>query len=297
MISRQWLPSNFKTFCRHFFRVAADACLLSVTLLSTLGYQILQSSFPSRARQLFWGSFFIYSILDIFYAFCSSPQSFCSAYMLSFFVIKFLVTFGILVILNINVDRLQSELLDTPIHLHYLIFPKIKLYRSLRFAIAIFLSLPIFYIIINVTVLSWYTHTVITALLEETMFFVLAIYLFLLFFPSERTNLSFFRYLCDRNHVLEFWKNEPHTHEVREEVDGNQPEQEDQIHSPPPAGPPLRQESEDPPRLSSAPISATPDAPRSERSQLEDTNYGNYLAFVEPDIEDEVDDADNLKMN
>ena len=111
---------------RHVLRVGTDACLVAVTLMAALGHSILKSSFPVRAKQLFWGSFSVYMLLDFMYAFCSSPLSFCSAYMLSFFVIKFLVTFGVLVILNIHVDRLQSDLLDIPAHLHHVVFPKIR---------------------------------------------------------------------------------------------------------------------------------------------------------------------------
>jgi phosphotransferase system glucose/maltose/N-acetylglucosamine-specific IIC component len=73
-------------------------------LLVSLGWRIIRHDLNPRERQFFSGGFSLYAILDFMRRICT--EGLCTAYLLSFYVVKFLILFCILVAINSNIGTL-----------------------------------------------------------------------------------------------------------------------------------------------------------------------------------------------
>ena len=97
----------------------------------------------------------------------------------------------------------------------------------MRFAVMIYLALPVFFIIMNVTVVSWASQATLNAVLEESLVLFMCTYFFVLFFPSERTNSCIFQYVSPQNQLENYW--DPEERERREEREENENEEQDAL--------------------------------------------------------------------
>eukprot|EP00009_Paramoeba_aestuarina_P014098 CAMPEP_0201543198 /NCGR_PEP_ID=MMETSP0161_2-20130828/72463_1 /ASSEMBLY_ACC=CAM_ASM_000251 /TAXON_ID=180227 /ORGANISM="Neoparamoeba aestuarina, Strain SoJaBio B1-5/56/2" /LENGTH=156 /DNA_ID=CAMNT_0047950943 /DNA_START=577 /DNA_END=1044 /DNA_ORIENTATION=+ len=116
--------------------------------------------------------------------------------------------------INVHIDQLQSDLLDLPVHLHYILYPKLKLYESMKLAVMAFVAVPMFIAMMGGTVLTWNSKQYMGVIGEQGAFLVMSIYYFLLFLPSERTNSTIFQYII-RGQIIEFWRPNIYTHPPR----------------------------------------------------------------------------------
>jgi hypothetical protein len=82
------------------FDTLSGSLVLCVMLLIALGWRIARVINP-RERQFLSGGFSLYAIFDFMKRFCS--ENLCTAYLLSFYVVKFLILFCILVAINSNI--------------------------------------------------------------------------------------------------------------------------------------------------------------------------------------------------
>jgi hypothetical protein len=82
------------------FDTLSSALVLCIMLLIALGWRITRVINP-RERQFLSGGFSLYAIFDFMKRFCS--ENLCTAYLLSFYVVKFLILFCILVAINSNI--------------------------------------------------------------------------------------------------------------------------------------------------------------------------------------------------
>jgi hypothetical protein len=82
------------------FDTVSGALVLCIMLLIALGWRITRVLNP-RERQFLSGGFSLYAIFDFMKRFCS--ENLCTAYLLSFYVVKFLILFCILVAINSNI--------------------------------------------------------------------------------------------------------------------------------------------------------------------------------------------------
>jgi hypothetical protein len=135
--------------------IVSGGTFLGVLLLMSLGWGITREALTRREKQLFWGVFVLYLIFGLLHSICETP-SLCQGYLLSFYVIKFLITFCIIVAMNANIERLRSGNLDlsrptTPTELYL----KLKIFCNIRWAFLACLVLPIALMLIDLTVLSW----------------------------------------------------------------------------------------------------------------------------------------------
>lgn len=76
--------------------VFGDTSFLLILLLVSLGYSIVGEGLNARVKVLFFGCFGMYFGFRILYAICMD-SSICSIFLLSFKVIKFIITFGIII--------------------------------------------------------------------------------------------------------------------------------------------------------------------------------------------------------
>jgi large-conductance mechanosensitive channel len=77
-------------------------------LLISMGWTITIDDMGGRPRQFFVLAFALFLIFRTLYAFCRQP-ALCPAYVLSFRLIKFLITFAIIIALNQTVERLRIQ--------------------------------------------------------------------------------------------------------------------------------------------------------------------------------------------
>jgi hypothetical protein len=98
--------SDFGTFSTwthvlsQIFDTISSALVHCVMLLISLGWKITRLINP-RERQFLSGAFSLYAIFDFMQRFCT--ENLCTAYLLSFYVVKFLILFCILVAINSNI--------------------------------------------------------------------------------------------------------------------------------------------------------------------------------------------------
>jgi branched-subunit amino acid ABC-type transport system permease component len=88
------------------FDTVSSALLHCVMLLISLGWKITRVINP-RERQFLSGAFSLYAIFDFMQRFCT--ENLCTAYLLSFYVVKFLILFCILVAINSNIGTLVVD--------------------------------------------------------------------------------------------------------------------------------------------------------------------------------------------
>eukprot|EP00286_Rhodomonas_abbreviata_P021093 CAMPEP_0181303940 /NCGR_PEP_ID=MMETSP1101-20121128/8854_1 /TAXON_ID=46948 /ORGANISM="Rhodomonas abbreviata, Strain Caron Lab Isolate" /LENGTH=448 /DNA_ID=CAMNT_0023409603 /DNA_START=202 /DNA_END=1545 /DNA_ORIENTATION=- len=152
-----------------FGSICADAAFLGMLLLMSLGYTITRESLSRRERQLFWGFFSLYGLFGLLHSVCTSPI-YCQGFLLAFYVVKFLITFCIIVAMNANIERLRVGNLDlprpfTPTQLYL----KLLIFHNIRWAFFAVLIFPILLMFVEVAVLSW-EQSWVGPLLQELLY-------------------------------------------------------------------------------------------------------------------------------
>jgi hypothetical protein len=175
----------------------AHLTLLTVILSLSLGYKIFKRHFSPQAKSMLWGFFSLFGFMDVVDTLCPTPYIYCS----TFLVMKTLLMCGVVVILQGNVSRLQQCVVNLPVHLHYLIHPKLRLFRRFRFVLLLYLCAPLV-VICSFVVISWSAWNVILTALDEFLLLVVCVSLYVLLLPSEITNLSLYQFLDDDNNVV-----------------------------------------------------------------------------------------------
>lgn len=138
-----------------FGAICADAGFLGLLLLMSLGYTITRESLTRRERQLLWGFFVLYGLFGLLHSVCTAPV-YCQGFLLAFYVVKFLITFCIIVAMNANIERLRAGNLDlhrpfSPTQLYL----KLLIFHNIRWAFFAVLVFPILLMFVEVAVLSW----------------------------------------------------------------------------------------------------------------------------------------------
>lgn len=95
--------STWSHIFSQIFDTISTALVHCVMLLISLGWRIARVINP-RERQFLSGGFLLYAIFDFMKRFCS--ENLCTAYLLSFYVVKFLILFCILVAINSNIGTM-----------------------------------------------------------------------------------------------------------------------------------------------------------------------------------------------
>jgi len=98
------MVSMWSHIVSQIFDTISSALVNCVMLLISLGWRITRYDLNPRERQFFSGGFSLYAIFDFMRRFCT--EGLCTAYLLSFYVVKFLILFCILVAINSNIGTL-----------------------------------------------------------------------------------------------------------------------------------------------------------------------------------------------
>lgn len=169
----------------HYVAAVSDAGFLATLMLISLGWRVTRVGLTGRERRLFILSFAVYLLLRFSYASCldgtprMSPHNaatamtssdsmttsssghvgsaVCSAFVLGYSVIGFLITFGIIVALNGNIERLRAIYIDSTTwrSVQYLSRRNLHRFWKFRWSLLSYLVLPIIFVLSEITLLSW----------------------------------------------------------------------------------------------------------------------------------------------
>lgn len=92
--------------------VTADSMFVAFQLLVALGWVIMRDSLELRERHLFVGGFLLFEVFEVLYVMCDDPENLCTAYMLSYMVVKLLNVLAMLIALSTRIEYLQRKRLD-----------------------------------------------------------------------------------------------------------------------------------------------------------------------------------------
>uniref|UniRef100_A0A7S4PFB1 GOST seven transmembrane domain-containing protein n=1 Tax=Guillardia theta TaxID=55529 RepID=A0A7S4PFB1_GUITH len=149
--------------------IMTNAVFLALLLLISLGWTITRDRLTKREKQLFWVFFSMYGVFGLMHSICNDPN-YCQSFLLAFYVVKFLITFCIIVALNANLERLRAGTLElsrplTPTQLYC----KILIFYNVRWTFLAILVFPIALMFVEVAVLTW-EQAWIGILLQEILY-------------------------------------------------------------------------------------------------------------------------------
>jgi hypothetical protein len=155
----------------------AESAFSAFLLWTALGWSLLRPRMTRREIQLFVSTFGVYIGIGILQKIGCSP-TFCSAYALSYYVIRFLITFGIIVGTNHNIERLRGMVADHSWAVARHCQTKLLLYRRFRWTFLFFLVAPLLLLFLEFALFRW-SQTWLTVFLSELttlgVFVVLAV--------------------------------------------------------------------------------------------------------------------------
>jgi len=134
--------------------VLSEGVFLGSLLLIAMGWNIVRTRLSARNKQLLWAAVLLFTGFNLAYSLCIYPENLCAVYMLFFHVIKFLITFAIVVAINAECEQLRSEF--SPNHTgRNIIAKKLVMFHRLRWTFFILLIVPILMIFFDYAVLAW----------------------------------------------------------------------------------------------------------------------------------------------
>eukprot|EP00762_Andalucia_godoyi_P003950 ANDGO_05733.mRNA.1 hypothetical protein GUITHDRAFT_100409 len=202
-LSEKGKVSLFEDAVERLFRVCSD-CLFSLMLfLISTGWSITRQTLHEREKRLCIVSFGLYAFFRFLYAMCAagqprlsphnsniatsasqSPSSsvpddavpLCSGYVLAYSVISFLITFGIIVSMNANIERLRSMYMESAAwrNVQRQLRHRLHKFRAFRWAFLVYLVLPIILVFIEFAFLTWRQDWLVLALREGLLLFLFA---------------------------------------------------------------------------------------------------------------------------
>lgn len=82
-------------------------------MLAALGWRTIRESITARERNFMSGGLAIYTGSGVMYKMCGTS---CSGYVLLHYVLQFLLSFGIIVAMNANIERLRAHAIEGSVH-------------------------------------------------------------------------------------------------------------------------------------------------------------------------------------
>jgi hypothetical protein len=137
-----------------FGDVISNLAFMAFLLLVSLGWTITRSMLTRRERQLLYGFFGLYGIFGLLHSVCTTP-AYCQSFLLVFYIVKFLITFCIIVAMNANIERLRAGTIDAPRPLTPTqLYVKLLIFHNMRMGFLGVLVFPIGLMFVEVAVLS-----------------------------------------------------------------------------------------------------------------------------------------------
>jgi hypothetical protein len=138
-----------------FANIAESGVFLGMLLVISLGWTLTRSTLTYREKQLLTGFMVLYAMFGLLHSVCSEPN-YCQSFQLAFYIIKFLITFCIIVAINTNIERLRAGTIETarpftPTQLYI----KLLILHKIRLAFLAVLVFPAAVMFIEVAVLTW----------------------------------------------------------------------------------------------------------------------------------------------
>ncbi|EFC44225.1 hypothetical protein NAEGRDRAFT_79867 [Naegleria gruberi] len=164
--------------------VFGDTGFLLMLLAISIGYSIMEDSLNPKAKFLFISCFVVYLGTRIMYAFCKD-SSICSIFLLVFRVVKFVITFAIIIAMNQTIDRLRIQAAEQQFSNDNQseVFIKMKKYKAFRLAFLLYLMAPVISLFVQYTILTWVNFWVLS-MIEELLVFYMNYFVVTNFYPQ-----------------------------------------------------------------------------------------------------------------
>lgn len=179
LISLHGNISFILSFFRNIIISLNDTLFLILLVLTCLGYGISRESLSLREKQLLGASFLLFFGFKFLYSFCNDP-SICYAYILGYKIVKYLITFSMILSLNTLIESFQSNDLMVQNENYF----KLEMFKLFRWFFLIYLLLPILFIFIEIIILDWKQDYFIL-LFNELNSFIIYFSIFISFFPKR----------------------------------------------------------------------------------------------------------------
>jgi len=165
-----------------FAELLSDTSFLMTLVVMSAGWGVTRAEMLKKEHQVFTCSAVTYFLLDTLRLSCDEDVDVsCRAYLLSFFAMRFLLTFFIIVALNANIEGLRSRALYEPTPgVAY----KYQIFTDLRMYFVGFLLIPIVILFISLGDTSW-EHAYIPFATQELLLCFIYVFVGLSFRPVK----------------------------------------------------------------------------------------------------------------
>ena len=154
--------------------IATSVIFLVALVLTALGWTITRQRLTRRELQLLAVSFILFLLLSLLMETCHA-HSLCEVYRMSFQVVKFLISFGVIAAMNANMERLRARTNSAPdmaVDEQLEIYLKLQLFSSFRWTFFIYLVFPVALLFIDVTIVRWQESWMLEMLQESLILYV-----------------------------------------------------------------------------------------------------------------------------
>ncbi|KAL9644059.1 hypothetical protein ABK040_005526 [Willaertia magna] len=167
--------------------IFGDVSFLLIMLLVSIGYSILSSNeYRMRVKILFIGCFGFYITFRVLYAFCRDSTT-CTVFVLAFRVIKFLITFGVIIAMNHTIEKLRIQSMEQQFSNDGSdVFIKMKKYKGFRLAFFIYLLGPLASLFVQYAIVTYTNYWILNAI-EEVIILYLNYFIITTFYPQPYT--------------------------------------------------------------------------------------------------------------
>eukprot|EP00002_Diphylleia_rotans_P030826 TRINITY_DN6378_c0_g1_i1.p1 TRINITY_DN6378_c0_g1~~TRINITY_DN6378_c0_g1_i1.p1 ORF type:complete len:273 (+),score=45.95 TRINITY_DN6378_c0_g1_i1:247-1065(+) len=143
-----------------------------ILVLTSTGWSITRNYFTNRERFFSIVGFILFIAFHFLQTTCTDGQN-CGGYVLGFQAIKFVITFGVILGMNANIERLRVAARDYqygPSRSD--LFVKLRMFTSFRWVFLAYLILPVVLLFIDVLILTW-QQSWIDYLLDQLLLFAI----------------------------------------------------------------------------------------------------------------------------
>eukprot|EP01051_Picozoa_sp_SAG22_P001309 SAG22_NODE_50_length_24611_cov_74.139687_2_plen_697_part_00 len=144
------------TDVRDYTVVFTSAFAMCAMMLAALGWRTIRDTITARERNLMYGGLLLYASSGVAYKMCGTD---CSVYVLLHYVLQFLLSFGIIVAMNANIERLRAQAIEGSVSdfLEHTLWQLLRL-QSFRWAFLAYLIIPFLMLSVQVMALSWWNE-------------------------------------------------------------------------------------------------------------------------------------------
>jgi hypothetical protein len=163
---------------------------LTSLLLVAFGWTLSRNFLTDREFQFLTCALLSYLVIGLLSAACSNASDICTSLFVFSYVVRTILLLGAVIAMNFTVTQMRAIIMHSPwIQSILFLYARSKQYNYFRIAFLLYLLIPSFLLLIQVTILSWDTAWIADFLIE-ILDVMLAIVIGILFAPLSESYLS-----------------------------------------------------------------------------------------------------------